>query len=92
MGPDFFCEEVQGEITDFRSPLKISGRLKSDLRFFRRTFQAECGFPVVTPFGDYNIKGGEDAPEIPEISPWWPLQHCTGAPWPNGASLRGMVG
>ena len=84
MGPEFFLRgtprrnrrfPVASE--NFRSPEKRP-------EFFWRKFQAECGFPVVTPFGDYNIKGGEDAPEIPEISSWRHLQHCTGAPWPNG--------
>ena len=64
MGPEILCEEVPSEIANFRSPLEISGRVKCDLNFFWRKYLAECGFPVVTPFGDYNIKGGEDAPEI----------------------------
>ena len=84
----FSCEEVPSEIANFRSPLKISGRLKSDRKFFRRKYWAECGFPVVTPFGDYNIIGGEDGPEI---SPWRPLQHCTGAPWPNGNRTSRLI-
>ena len=60
----FVGEEVLGGIANFRWPLKISGRLKSDRTFFGRKYLAECGLSVVTPFGDYNIRGGEDGPEI----------------------------
>ena len=40
----FFCEEVSSEIADFRSPLKISGRLNSDRKFVWRKLQAESDF------------------------------------------------
>ena len=75
----FFGEEVLGGIANFRWPLKISGRLKSDRKFVRWKYQAERGFPVVTPFGDYNIKGSEEAPEI---VPW--RGPCNIVPGPRG--------
>ena len=78
-----FCGEVLRKIARIRSLLKSSGRLqrRPDCFFLGGKYWAECGKSGRPPFGDYNIKG-ED--ECTGRSPWRSLQHCTGAPRPNG--------
>ena len=58
-----------------RSPSKATGL------FFWRKYWAECEKSGRPPFGGYNIIR-ED--ECTGRSPWRSLQHCTGAPRPNG--------
>ena len=82
MGPDCFLwgsprqnrqNPVAPEIV--RSPSKATGL------FFLGKYWAECEKSGRPPFGDYNIIR-ED--ECTGRSPWRSLQHCTGAPRPNG--------